>query len=91
MNFEDALNLGLQAYRVERLVHGEEVEFRATLPGYPQCTAFGSTAAQAVRAARHLLTQLRDSQTAVAVCDLQDERSDRLREAMRVVVTRALV
>jgi len=91
MNFEDALNLELQAYRVERVEHGDSVEYRATLPDYPQCTASGSTAEEAVRNVRHQLTHLRDSQAAVAVCDLEDESSDRLREAIRAVVTRALV
>ncbi|HZO23077.1 MAG TPA: hypothetical protein VFB37_11295 [Steroidobacteraceae bacterium] len=91
MNFEDALNIGLHAYRVERVEHGDAVEYRATLPDYPQCTGCGGTAEEAVRTARHQLTQLRDSQAAVAVCDLEDERSDRLREAIRAVVTRALI
>jgi hypothetical protein len=91
MNFEDALNLELHAYRVERVEQGETVEYRATLPDYPQCTGYGSTAQEAVRNARHQLTQLRDSQAAVAVCDLENGSSDRLREAIRAVVTRALV
>jgi hypothetical protein len=91
MDLEDALNLGLPPYLVERLVYGEEVQFRAELPGYPQCTGYGASAAEALRAARHFFTHVRDSQAAVAVCDMKDEQSDRLREAMRVVVTRALV
>lgn len=91
MNVEDALNLELHAYRVERLEHGGAVEYRAMLPDYPQCTGTGSTAQEAVSNARHELTQLRDRQAAVAVCDLENENSDRLREAIRAVVTRALV
>ncbi len=90
MNLEDALNLELRAYRVEQCVGEDELTFRAEIPGYPQCTGFGPTAAEALRAARHLFTQLRDGQTAVSVCDLERERSERLREAMRFVVTRAL-
>jgi hypothetical protein len=90
IDLDSALNLGLPAYRVEKVSSGEEVEFRAQLPGYPQCTGVGNTADEAVRAARHLYTQLRDGQAAVVVSDMEDERSDRLREAMRTVVTRAM-
>ncbi|HEY3786902.1 MAG TPA: hypothetical protein VGL55_16630 [Steroidobacteraceae bacterium] len=91
MNFDDALNLELHAYRVERIEHGDTVEYRALLPDYPQCTGLGTTAQEAVRHARHQLTHLRDSQTAVAVSELEEDGSDRLREAIRAVVTRALV
>jgi hypothetical protein len=65
--------------------------FRAEIVGYPQCTAFGITADEAVRGARHLYTQLRDRQTAVAVSELEQDQAERLREAIRFVVTRALV
>jgi hypothetical protein len=93
MDIEDALNLGLPPYRIEKLDTGDDPRrrFRAELPGYPQCTGFGATSEEALRVVRHLFTQLRDGQTAVAVSDLQDDTSDRLKEAMRIVVTRALV
>lgn len=91
MDLEDTLNLELPAYRVERLWVAGGASFRARLPEYPQCTGFGETPAEAVRAARHQLTHLRDAQAAVAVCELQDETSDRLREAIRTLVIRALV
>jgi len=38
-----------------------------------------------------LFTQLRDGQAAVAVTELEADSAERLREAMRFVVTRALV
>ncbi len=91
MNIEDALNLELSAYRVERIVHGPDVQYRAEIPGYPQCTAAADTVEEALRAARHTLTELRDRQTAVAVSEMTDAHADRLREALRTVVTRALI
>jgi len=90
MDIEDALNLELSAYKVERVGNGNDLQFRAEIPGYPQCTAFRDTAAEAVRAARHLLTELRDRQTAVAVSEMNQDEAERLREALRTVVTRAL-
>lgn len=91
MELEDALNLELPAYRVERFAKGPEVEYRAHIPGYPQCTGVGASVEEAIRAARHLLTQLRDGQAAVSLGEKHDELEERLREAMRIVVTRALV
>jgi hypothetical protein len=91
MNLDDALNLGLPPHHVTQCVKGEHVAFRAEILGYPQCTGFGATADEAVRVARHLFMQLRDGQTAVAVSDMEEDRAERLREAMRFVVTRALV
>jgi hypothetical protein len=91
MELEDALNLGLPPHHVAPCNKGDRVAFRAEILGYPQCTAFGATAEEAVRIARHLFTQLRDSQAAVAVSDMEHDRAERLREAMRFVVTRALV
>jgi hypothetical protein len=91
MDLEDALNLGLPPHHVAKVINGDEVTYRAEIPGYPQCTGFGATAEDAVRVARHSFTQLRDGQTAVAVSDLEHERAERLREAVRFVVTRALV
>jgi hypothetical protein len=91
MELEDALNLGLPPHHVAQCANGDEHGFRADIAGYPQCTGFGPTAEEAVRVARHLFIQLRDGQTAVAVSDLEHDRAERLREAMRFVVTRALV
>jgi hypothetical protein len=91
MELEEALNLGLPPHHVSPCSKGDHVIFRAELLGYPQCTAFGATADEAVRVARHLYTELRDRQTAVAVSELEQEKAERLREAMRFVVTRALV
>jgi hypothetical protein len=91
MNLEDALNMGLPPHHVTQCAQGSHVEFRAEVLGYPQCTGFGATADDAVRGARHLFMQLRDGQTAVAVSEMEEERAVRLREAMRFVVTRALV
>jgi hypothetical protein len=91
MDLEDALNLGLPPHHVTPCGKGEGVHFRAEILGYPQCTAFGATADEAVRLARHLYSQLRDGQAAVAVSELEQDRAERLREAIRFVVTRALV
>lgn len=91
MNLEDVLNLELRAYRIVQCTSEEGPMFRAEIPGYPLCTGFGATAPEALRAARHLFTQLRDGQAAVTVCDLEHERSERLCEAMRFVVKRALI
>jgi len=91
MELEDALNLNLPPHHVAPCNKGDRVAFRAEILGYPQCTAFGTTAEEAVRVARHLFTQLRDSQAAVAVCEIERDSSERLREALRFVVTRALV
>jgi hypothetical protein len=92
MELEDALNLGLPPHHVAPCNSGDsKVAFRAEVLGYPQCTAFGATADEAVRVARHLFTQLRDGQTAVAVSEMEKDNAERLREAMRFVVTRALV
>jgi hypothetical protein len=91
MELEDALNLGLPPHHVTQCNTGDRVAFRAEVPGYPQCTGFGATAEEAVRVARHLFTQLRDGQTAVAVSEMEKDNAERLREAMRFVVTRALV
>jgi hypothetical protein len=91
MELEDALNLGLPPHHVSQCSEGEHVAFRVEIPGYPQCTGFGATADEAVRVARHLFTQLRDGQTAVAVSEMEGDSAERLREAMRFVVTRALV
>jgi hypothetical protein len=91
MELEDALNLGLPPHHVTRCDQGDTVAFRAEIHGYPQCTGFGATADEAVRVARHLYTQLRDGQAAVKVSDMEEERAERLREAIRSVVTRALV
>jgi hypothetical protein len=91
MNLEDALNLGLPPHHVTQCAQGEQVGFRAEIRGYPLCTGFGASADEAVRVARHLFTQLRDGQTAVTVSEMEEERAERLREAMRFVVTRALV
>ncbi len=89
LDLEDALNLGLPNYRVERIAAGDQ--FRAELQGYPQCTGFGPTATAALRVARHLFTQLRDGQAAVCVGDMQGDLSERLRQATRLVVSRALM
>jgi hypothetical protein len=91
MELEDALNLGLPPHHVSQCSKGEHVTFRAEILGYPQCTGFGATADEAVRVARHLFTQLRDGQTAVAVTEMEGDSAERLREAMRFVVTRAMV
>ncbi|MBS0416890.1 MAG: hypothetical protein JSR66_04200 [Proteobacteria bacterium] len=91
MELEDALNLGLPPHHVSQCCKGERAAFRAEILGYPQCTGFGATADEAVRVARHLYTQLRDGQTAVAVTEMEHDNAERLREAMRFVVTRALV
>jgi hypothetical protein len=91
MELEEALNQGLPPHHVAPCNKGERVSFRAEILGYPQCTAFGSTADEAVRQARHLYTELRDRQTAVAVSELEEDKAERLREAIRLVVTRALV
>jgi hypothetical protein len=91
MELEDALNLGLPPHHVAQCNAGDRVTFRAEVLGYPQCTGFGATAEEAVRVARHLYTQLRDGQTAVAVSEMEKDNAERLREAMRFVVTRALV
>jgi hypothetical protein len=91
MELEDALNLGLPPHHVSQCNQGERVAFRAEILGYPQCTGFGATSDEAVRVARHLFTQLRDGQTAVAVTEMERDSAERLREAMRFVVTRALV
>jgi len=91
VDLEDALNLGLPPHHVTRCDQGDIVAFRAEIAGYPQCTGYGATADEAVRGARHLYAQLRDGQAAVKVSDLEEERAERLREAIRSVVTRALV
>ena len=91
MELEDALNLGLPPHHVSQCSKGEHIAFRAEILGYPQCTGFGATADEAVRVARHLYTQLRDGQTAVTVTEMERDSAERLREAMRFVVTRALV
>jgi hypothetical protein len=91
MELEDALNLELPPHHVAPCNKGGPVAFRAEILGYPQCTAFGATADEAVREARHLYSQLRDGQAAVAVSELERDRAERLREAIRFVVTRALV
>jgi hypothetical protein len=91
MELEEALNLDLPPHHVAPCSTGDHVTFRAEIPGYPQCTAFGATAEEAVREARHLYMQLRDGQAAVAVSDLEQDQAERLREAIRFVVTRALV
>ncbi len=92
MELEDALNMGLPPHHVSHCAKGDEkVAFRAEIVGYPQCTGFGATADDAVRVARHLYSQLRDGQAAVAVSEMETDSAERLREAMRFVVTRALV
>jgi len=91
MDLEDALNLGLPPHHVTQCTKGARLAFRAEIPGYPQCTGYGSSAEEALRVARHLFTQLRDRQTAVAVTEMEGDAAERLREAMRFVVTRALV
>ena len=91
MDLEDALNLGLPPHHVTPCNKGDRVSFRAEILGYPQCTAFGATADEAVREARHLYSKLRDGQTAVTVSEMEEDRAERLREAIRFVVTRALV
>ncbi len=91
MDLEDALNLGLPPHDVELCTDGEETVYRAEIRDYPQCTGLGPTPEDAVRVARHLYSQLRDSQAAVNVSNLERERSERMREAIRLVVTRALV
>jgi hypothetical protein len=92
MDIEDALNLGLPPYRIERVETGDECPFRAELPGYPQCTGYGASAEEALRVVRHLFAHLRDGQAAVSVSDMRDDdTSDRLRKAMRIVVKRALM
>jgi hypothetical protein len=91
MDLEDALNLGLPPHHVTQCTKGEQLAFRAEIPGYPQCTGYGDTVEEALRVARHLLTQLRDGQTAVAVTEMEGDAAKRLRDAMRLVVTRALV
>ena len=91
MELEEALNLGLPPHHVTRCSKGDKAAFQADILGYPQCTAFGATADAAVREARHLYSQLRDAQTAVTVSEMEHERAARLREAIRFVVTRALV
>jgi hypothetical protein len=91
MELEDALNLGLPPHHVSPCNKGARVAFRAEVLGYPQCTGFGATADEAVRVARHLFSQLRDGQAAVAVSEMEGDSAERLREAMRFVVTRALV
>jgi hypothetical protein len=91
MELEDALNLGLPPHHVSQCSKGERVAFRAEILGYPLCTGYGATADEAVRVARHLFNQLRDGQAAVTVTDMEGDSAERLREAMRFVVTRALV
>ena len=91
MDLEDALNLGLPPHHVTPYSKGDRVTFRAEILGYPQCTAFGATADEAVREARHLYSRLRDGQTAVTVSEMEEDRAERLRQAIRFVVTRALV
>jgi hypothetical protein len=91
VELEDALNMGLPPHHVAPCNQGDHIAFRAEIVGYPQCTAFGATADEAVREARHLYNELRDRQTAVAVSDLEQDKAERLREAMRFVVKRALV
>jgi len=91
MDLEDALNLGLPPHDVEQYADGGDTVYRAEIRGYPQCAGLGTTPEEAVRVARHLYMQLRDSQTAVNVSNLERENAERLREAIRLVVTRALV
>jgi hypothetical protein len=91
MELEEALNLGLPPHHVAPCTKGDRVSFRAEILGYPQCTAFGATADEAVRLSRHMYTELRDRQAAVVVSELEQDKAERLREAMRFVVTRALV
>ena len=91
MELEAALNLGLPPHHVSRCSKGEPGAFRVEITGYPQCTGFGATSDEAIRVARHLYTELRDRQAAVTVSDLETGSAERLRDAMRFVVTRALV
>ncbi len=91
MELEDALNMGLPPHHVTPCSKGEKIAFRAEIVGYPQCTGFGATADEAVRTARHLFSRLRDGQAAVAVTEMKGDNAERLREAIRFVVTRALV
>ena len=91
MELEAALNLGLPPHHVSRCSKGEPGTFRVDIAGYPQCTGFGATSDEAVRVARHLYTELRDRQAAVTVSEMEADSAERLREAMRFVVTRALV
>ncbi len=91
MELEDALNTGLPPHHVTQCAKGDKVAFRAEIVGYPQCTGFGTTADEAVRVARHLFSQLRDGQAAVTVSEMETDSAERLREAIRFVVTRALV
>ena len=90
MDLEEALNRKLPPHRIVRCVKGQDVTFQAEINGYPQCTAVAASPEDALRTARHLFTQLRDAQTAVAVSELEAERSERLREAVRLLVARAL-
>ena len=91
MELEDALNMGLPPHHVTQCNKGDRIAFRAELVGYPQCTGFGATADEAVRVARHLFSQVRDGQAAVTVSEMETDSAERLREAIRFVVTRALV
>ena len=91
MELEDALNLELPPHHVAPCNTGDHLAFRAEIVGYPQCTAYGATADEAIRLARHLYTQLRDSQAAVTVSEMEQDSAERLRQAIRFLVTRALV
>lgn len=92
MELEEALNMELPPHHVTQCGKAaEKVAFRAELLGYPQCTGFGATAEEAVRVARQLYSRLRDGQAAVAVSEMESDSAERLREAIRFVVTRALV
>jgi hypothetical protein len=90
MELEEALNCKLPPHRIVQCIKGDTVIYQAEISGYPQCTGVGPTAEEALRTARHLFTQLRDAQTAVAVSDLEEKKSERLREAVRLLVSRAL-
>ena len=90
MDLEEALNRKLPPHRIVRCVKGEHVTFQAEISGYPQCTGVAASPEDALRIARHLFTQLRDAQTAVAVTDLETQRAEKLREAVRLLVARAL-
>ena len=90
MDLEEALNEELPPHSIVRCINADGAVFQAEISGYPQCTGVGATPEEAVRLARHLFAQLRDAQTAVAVSDLERERAVRLREAVRLLVARAL-
>lgn len=90
MDLEEALNSRLPPHKVVQCVSADETVYQVEIAGYPQCTGVGNTPAEALRVARHLFIQLRDAQTAVAVTDLEAQRAAKLREAVRLLVARAL-